>query len=142
MTYEETLELYEPGDLVSMYDGRMVTGMVVSVEKDGSGINIQWNDLSDTCLHLSEEYDRIYNTSRDKRWRDKKQQFNRMTYYKWFSKLDLKEKQKIALQMELERLSEIDGKRTDNDFFAGRVAAFTAVWKLLEGTYTETDYCP
>ena len=35
-----------------------------------------------------------------------------------------------------------DEPRESQDFFASRMAAFNAMWKFIEGTYDETDYCP
>lgn len=146
MTHEETIERYQVGDKVYMYDGAQVHGEVVRVPADGGEIVVQWSDITDPCNHFEDEFPKIKNVSLSVRIQQAGLQFNRVTYKEWHKrKLGLTDGQKAALQKELERLANRDEAvaiSNESEYHAGRADAFGAIWKLIEGTFDETDYCP
>lgn len=91
---------------------------------------------------MFDEGEKIRNESLKHRWKVDGIQFNRDTYKHWLSELSLQKWQVERIQKELERLIKAESNRQSQDYFCGRSDAFNAIWKLFEGTYNETDYCP
>lgn len=54
-------------------------------------------------------------------------------------KLSVSAQTKQFILHELQRLINLDSVR-NTEYFQGRVDAFSAIWKIFENTYHETDY--
>ena len=63
MTHEETMEMYEPGDTVKIFDsGEWVRGTVKRVQ--GGTISVTWNDIDGECIHHEDEFAEIKNITK------------------------------------------------------------------------------